>query len=242
MTGDVMTRRKVMKTVGIIGGIGPESTVDYYRSIIAAYREQKKDGSYPSMIINSIDLKKMLDLIAADRLEDVTDYLVAEVGKLGRAGADFGIMAANTPHIVFEAIRSRSSIPLVSIVRAACEAAKALNLKRLGLFGTRFTMEGRFYPDVFSERGISLVVPEQDERVYIHDKYMNELVKGVSLTETRDRFLAIVRRMKEQEGLQGLILAGTELPLILRDIHDEGFSFLDTTQIHVRSVVTRLLS
>jgi aspartate racemase len=151
-------------------------------------------------------------------------------------------MAANTPHIVFEAIRTRSSIPLVSIVHATCEAAKALNLKRLGLFGTRFTMEGRFYPDVFSERGIDLIVPEPDERVYIHDKYMNELVKGVSLRGTRDRFLAIVRRMKDQEGLQGLILAGTELPLILRDIHDGGFFFLDTTQIHVRSVVTRLLS
>ena len=118
-----------MKTVGMIGGIGPESTIEYYRSIIAAYREQKLDGSYPSIIINSIDLKKLLDLIAANQLANVTEYLVAEVQKLARAGADCGLLAANTPHIVFDEIRRGSPFPLVSIVEATCQAAKALGLK-----------------------------------------------------------------------------------------------------------------
>ncbi len=113
-----------MKTVGIIGGIGPESTIEYYRLIIASYREQKQDRSYPSIIINSIDLNIMLDLIAANKLQEVTDYLLEEVRKLDRAGAHFGVLAANTPHVVFDDLRRQCPIPLISIVEATCQATK----------------------------------------------------------------------------------------------------------------------
>jgi aspartate racemase len=231
-----------MKTLGIVGGIGPESTIEYYRLIVASYREQKQDGSYPPILINSIDLTKMLDLIAANELAQVTAYLVGEVEKLARAGADFGLLAANTPHIVFDEISCQSPIPLVSIVEAACEATQALELKRVGLFGTRFTMQERFYPDEFSKAGIALVIPEQDEQTYIHDKYMTELVNGIILPETRQRLLSIVNRMIEQQGIQGLILGGTDLSLIFKDVQHEGIPFLDTTQIHVKCVVAELLS
>ena len=100
-----------MKTLGIIGGIAPASTVEYYRSIIAAYRERKRDGSYPSIIINSIDMTKMLDLIAAKEWASVTAYLVGQVKRLANAGADFGLLASNTPHIVFDAVRRESFLP-----------------------------------------------------------------------------------------------------------------------------------
>lgn len=231
----------MMRSVGIIGGIGPESTVEYYRLIIASYREQKRDGSYPSIIINSIDMKKMLDLIGANELTKVTEHLVHEVKKLASAGADFGLLASNTPHIVFDEISRSSPIPLISIVRVTCETARTMGLKRLGLFGTRFTMQGRFYPDVFLREGIALVAPTADEQVYVHDKYMSELVKGIILPETRERLLMIVDRLKQREGIQGLILGGTELPLILRDVKDQDIPFLDTTQIHVRAAVSQLL-
>ena len=107
-----------MKTVGILGGIGPESTVEYYRSLIAGYRQLRPDGSYPSIIINSIDVTKLLAWMDANQLSEVTDYLVDELQKLVRAGADFGIIAANTPHIVFDEVQQRSPIPLISIVEA----------------------------------------------------------------------------------------------------------------------------
>lgn len=230
-----------MKTLGIIGGIGPESTIDYYRSLIHAWREQTKDGSSPSVIVNSIDLKKMLDLIAANELSEVTDYLAGEVQRLARAGAAVGLLAANTPHIVFDELQRRSSVPLISIVAATREAAEELGLRRLGLFGIRLTMQGRFYPDVFSKAGIALVVPDENEQAYIQDKYMNELVKGAFLPETRERLLAIVDRLAKQEQVQGLILAGTELPLILRGASC-SIPFLDTTQIHVKAALRRLLS
>lgn len=231
-----------MKTVGIIGGIGPESTVEYYRLIMASYREQKQDGSYPSIIINSIDLTKMLDLIEANELAKVAGYLVREVEKLAGAGADFALLAAGTPHIVFDEIRRLSSIPLLSIVEATCKAAQELGLKNVGLFGTRFTMQGHFYTDVFSRQGIALAVPDEGEQAYIHDKYFAELVKGIILPETRERLLTIVDQMKEQAGIEGLILGGTELSLILRDEHARGIPVLDTTRIHVKAIVEELLS
>jgi aspartate racemase len=231
-----------MKTLGIIGGIAPESTIEYYRLITTSYRALNADGDYPSLIINSINLKKMIDLITASQLADMTEYLLAEVHRLASAGADFGLFASNTPHIVFEEIQRRSPIPLLSIVESACEAASQLGLKKVGLFGTRFTMQASFYTEVFSRQGIEIIVPERDEQEYIHTKYMSELINGIFLPETRENLLRIVWRLKEKTGIEGLILGGTELPLILRDVTDSGIPFLDTTRIHAEAAVARMLS
>src|SRR5919201_1301304 len=230
-----------MKTLGLIGGLGPESTIEYYRFLIAAYRQQRADGSYPSLFINSVNLTKVVDLITANQLAEVTEYLAGEVNKLASAGVELGLLTANTPHIVFDEIQRRSRIPLISIVEAACEEAKALGLKKLLLLGTRFTMQGKFYPEVFSKAGIELVVPMAEERDYIHEKYMGELLKGIILPETREGLLEIVGRWKERAQIQGVILAGTELPLILRGAGGD-IPFLDTTEIHVRAAIKGLLS
>ena len=231
-----------MKTVGIIGGIGPESTIEYYRGIVAVYRERQTDGSYPSIILNSINLKVLIDLITANELQRAADHLVDQLQPLAHAGVDFGVIAAGTPHIVFDEVRARSPIPLISIVEATCDAAVELNLKKIALFGTRFTMQGSFYQSVFAKAGITLVVPEPDEQEYIHDKYMNDLVKGIIRPETRDRLLAILDGMKERDGVAGLILGGTELSLIIKDTEHNGIPILDTTRIHVARIVTQLLA
>ncbi len=231
-----------MKTLGIIGGLGPESTIDYYGKIIALYRERTGDGSYPQFIINSINMKKGLDFMEANNLAGMADYLLEELGKLGRAGATLGVISANTPHIVFDEVASKSPISLISIVEATCAAAKARKLKRLALFGTRYTMQATFYPKVFSREGIELLVPGLGDQTYIHDKYLNELVSGKFLTDTRANLLAIVDRMKAKHDIDGVILAGTELPLILRDREHNGIPFLDTTEIHCEAAVTEMLS
>ncbi len=231
-----------MKILGIIGGLGPESTVDYYQKIIALYRERTGDGSYPQFIINSIDLKKGLDFMAANDLARMADFLLEGIGKLARAGADFALISANTPHIVFDELVPRSPIPLISIVEATCAAAKARNLKRLGLLGTRYTMQASLYPKVFSREGIDLLVPDPKDQNYIHDKYLKELVPGKFLPETRAGLLTIVDRMKAKDDIDGVILAGTELPLILRDADHHGIPLLDTTKIHVEAAVTEMLS
>lgn len=232
----------MIKTVGIVGGIAPESTIEYYRAIIAGYRAHSRVGNYPSIIINSINLKRMLDLIAANELAAVTDYLLDAIEKLARAGADFAVLASNTPHIVFDELRERSPLPLISIVEATCAEAETRALKRVGLLGTRFTMQGRFYQDVFSRAGIKLVAPDEAEQDFIHERYMSELVIGIFLPETRAKLLEIVDQLKERCGIDGVILGGTELPLILREPEHNGIPFLDTTMIHVRRIVAELVA
>jgi aspartate racemase len=229
------------RTLGIIGGIAPESTIEYYRQIVSGYREHRTDGNYPQIIINSINMKQMLDLIAGGGLEETARYLAAEVEKLARAGADFGLLASNTPHVVFEAVQSAAAIPLISIVEETCRTASRLGLKRLGLFGTRFTMQGRFYQHALAQEGITVVTPEPDAQAYIHDKYMSELVNGVFEDETRNGLLAIIETLKRDQQIQAVILGGTELPLILRAGDAGDMPLIDTTRIHAQSAVRELL-
>jgi aspartate racemase len=230
-----------MKTLGIIGGIAPESTIEYYRQTIALYRERTGDGDYPSIIINSIDLKRVLELVAIGHLAELTDYLVAELDRLTAAGVDVALLASNTPHIVFDQLRARCRVPLLSIVEAACAATRAMNLRRVGLLGTRSTMEARFYPEVFTAHGIEVVAPEPDERDYVHSRYVGELVNGVFQEDTRRDVLEILDRMRKRDRVEAVILGGTELPLLFRDGPDPPVPLLDTTRIHVERAVTELL-
>jgi aspartate racemase len=231
-----------MKTLGIIGGLGPESTLDYYQRVIATYRERTGHKHYPEFVIVSVDLRKGLDFMEANDLSGMADYLLQAIGTLARAGANFGLISANTPHIVFDEVASQSPIPLISIVEATCAAAKARELKQLALFGTRYTMQASFYPKVFSREGIELLVPEPNDQNWIHDKYFSELVPGIFLPETRAGLIAIVDRIKAKSDIDGVILAGTELPLILCEPHHNGIPFLDTTKIHVETAVDEMLS
>lgn len=230
-----------MKILGMIGGVGPESTIDYYKNIIGLYRERRPDGHYPQFVINSIDLQKGIDFLEADDLAGMTEFLLGEINKLPRAGAQFGIIAANTPHIVFNEVAARSPIPFISIVESACDYARGRNLKRLALFGTRYTMRADFYQKVFTRAQIDLIVPEAQDQDYIHDKYFSELVPGIFLPETRTGLLAIVDRMKEKMRIDGVVLAGTELALILREESHNGVAMLDTGKVHCQAAVSEML-
>jgi aspartate racemase len=231
-----------MKTLGIIGGIAPASTIEYYRTLIETYRSRVSDGSGPPILINSIDLQRMLGLISIDALDDVTVYLSDELEKLVRAGAEIGLFASNTPHIVFDALQQRARIPLISIVDVTFNAAKAMGLTRVALLGTRFTMQGPAYPRVFARGGIELVVPDAADLDYVHDRYMGELAKGVFLPETRTGILGVIERLRTRRAIDGVILGGTELPLLIRDASDFGIPLLDTGKIHVDAAIDRMLS
>jgi aspartate racemase len=226
-----------MKTVGIIGGIGPESTIEYYRKIVSSYLNRQTTGTYPQIIINSIDMKKMLDLIGNGEFEEVSSYLAFEVKKLESAGAEFGVLASNTPHIVFNKVRELSQLPLISIVEATCKKISDIGLERVALLGTKFTMEGGFYSEVLSKSGIEVITPDKTDRRFIHDKYMDELVKGIILDETRSSLISVIEKLKNKSNVQGLILGGTELPLILKAGDVTGVHVFDTTEIHVESIL-----
>ncbi len=230
-----------MKILGMIGGTGPESTVEYYRRLIAAYQARVSESGAPPIIINSVDNKNLVKWFTAGELGRVVDFLAAEIERLARAGADFALIAAVTPHLVFDKLQQRASIPLLSIVEATADAATKSRLRRLALFGTRFTMQAALFPEAFERRGMIIVVPNEKEQEFIHEKYMGELFVGAILDETRAALIDLVETMKQRDNVDGLILGGTELSLILREPTAAGLPVLDTTQIHVETALERML-
>jgi aspartate racemase len=181
-------------------------------------------------------------MIEAADFAGLTTYLVSEIAKLARAGADFGIISANTPHLVFDEVQSQSPIPLISIVEATAKVAQQLKVSRVGLFATTFTVMAKFYPKAFSRLGMEVIHPDADDQAFIHDKYMNELVNGIFRDETRTSLLALVEKMGREHQVQAIVLGGTELPLILKDENHNGIPFLNTTKIHVEAAVAAMLS
>jgi aspartate racemase len=230
-----------MKRIGMIGGLGPEATLEYYRIITEIYHEKQSGSAYPDMFIYSMDVRKALRMAEAQQWSELAEWLIGGMSVLERAGASFALIAANTPHIVFDEVRDAARIPLVSIVEETLRAARELKLARVGLLGTRFTMQATFYQDVFSRDGIEMVVPATEEQDYIHTKLIDEIGVGRIVAETRQRLLEIIQRMTGEEGIEGIILGCTELPLILPE--DAGdVPFLNTTRIHAESAVRYSLS
>ena len=227
-----------MGTLGLVGGLGPESTIDYYRRILEQWKRDDPSSS-PSIVIDSLDVDLGLRLVEHDR-PALVEYLAASLRRLAAAGADFAAMAANTPHVVFDDLAARSPIPIVSIVEACADEAHRRGLRRLGLLGTRFTMEGSFYPTVFGRRGIAIVPPSAEEITWIHDRYVGQMLKGDFRDETRDRVISVIGRLRKDEDIDGVILGGTELTLLLSAPVVADIPTLDTTALHVDAIVSRL--
>lgn len=227
--------------LGIVGGTGPESTIDYYRSIIASWQQRTGGGSYPRLIINSVDAARIFGLLDDGDYAGIAEDLSAAVAELAKAGAGAALLASNATHLAFDEIAARSPIPLLHIVDAARDAATARGYRRLGIFGTRFVMEAPMYPERFASNGMTVVAPRPHEREYIHEKYFGELVRGVFLDETRQQLVEIVDRMRDREAIDGLILGGTELAITLTEPSYAGVPILDTAKTHAQAAVDWLL-
>lgn len=227
-----------MTTVGMVGGLGPESTIDYYRRVLETW-QQDDPSSAPAIVIDSLDVQRALHLVQNDR-PGLIEYLLASLERLARAGADFAVMTANTPHIVFDELAARSPVPLVSIVEVCAEEGRRRGLRRLALLGTRFTMEAPFYPTVCARYRIRVVIPNEADREWIHERYIGELLEGEFRDDTRKQLTSIVERLWAEESIDGVILGGTELPLLLTTPLIAGLPALDTTALHVAAIVTRL--
>jgi len=164
-----------LKILGIVGGIAPGSTIEYYRLLMEGWRQKMPGRGYPPIIINSIDLDRMLAMVGAQAFGALAQYLLDEIQRLASAGAQLALLASNTPHVVFDTLRERSPLPLISIVEA-------------------------IYPEVFSGHGMTLLRPSDAEQAFIHEKYMSELVNGVFSSQTRDRILTVADRMRKERG------------------------------------------
>ena len=225
-------------SLGLVGGLGPESTIDYYRRILEAWA-RIDPSTAPSIVIDSLDVQRGLRLIESDR-PGLMEYLLASLQRLAGAGVNFAAITANTPHLVFDELAARSPVPLVSIVEVCAEDAHRRGLRRLGLLGTRFTMEAVFYPDVCARHGITVVTPGDADRAWVHQRYIGELLKGTFRDETRAELISLISRLRDDEHVDGVILGGTELPLLLSAPVVAGLPMLDTTALHVAALVERL--
>jgi len=229
-----------MKKVGIIGGIGPASTLDYYCGIIDGYRAKVKDGSYPEIVIDSVNMTGMLSYIEREDWNALTEMLADVIYHLKAAGAQFVAIASNTPHIVFDMIAKRSPLSLISIVDETIAYAQAKGVKKAVVIGTRFTMRSGLYANAFSKLNIATVTPSENEQEEIHGVIFPKLEDGIVDLNDKNKLLALANRLISEHDADALVLGCTELPLMIKE-NDIDTLLLNTTQIHIDAIVNAVI-
>jgi aspartate racemase len=225
-----------MKRIGLIGGLGPEATLEYYREIINLFKGSDTSLNYPEIIIYSVNMSELVNMMKRKENDRLVEKLLQLIGNLKNAGAEFVAMTANSPHLVFDRLAGKSSLPLVSIVESTLAEILRRGLKRPGLIGTAFTMSGTFYQEVFNRKGIPIALPDEEDRNIINEKLFSEIELGIFKDETRDLLIRIIQKMVRQHQIDSLILGCTEFPLILTNHEYAGIPMLNTTLLHVHAI------
>ncbi|HEC39561.1 MAG TPA: amino acid racemase [bacterium] len=226
-----------MKRIGILGGMSYESTMKYYDLILQKYFDIHNDYRYPEIVIFSLNFQKLIDYELGDNKEKYIDYLMSGINSLEKSGVNFIVMAANSPHAVFEELENLSKVPILSIVKATINRAKHENMKKLLLFGIKFTMQSTFYQNYCKKCGIEVITPSDEEQDEINTIIFDELVIGLFKQESKKRIIQIINGYK----VDGVILGCTELPLILNQ-NDTEVKLLDTMEIHTEATLKYYLS
>jgi aspartate racemase len=219
-----------MKRIGLVGGTGPESTKEYYMGLI----HKCKQFNYPEIIIYSVNMAEIMKLQQAGGWEAASYKLIEVIKRLEKAGAEFGAICANTPHIVFDQVQESVKIPLISIVDATLNKGTEPGVKKPLLLGTKWTMEADFFPEAFKKAGIEIMVPESIDSAMVHRYIFKELERGIFKPDTKKWFLDLIMQYKQQ-GADSVILGCTELPLLISQ-EDLKIPALDTTDIHVEAI------
>lgn len=224
-----------MKTIGLIGGMSWQSTIEYYRIINSAVVQRTKGKHAAKIVIDSVDFGEVEVLISNQDFAGLTALLVNSAKKLENAGAELLMIGANTMHFAAEPVQESISIPLVNIVDATIEAIQAKSLTKVGLLGTKFTMEQDFFKKRLIANDIDVNVPGAEDREFIHQTIFKELFNAHINPESKKRFLSIMNGLAG-EGAQGIILGCTEIPLLIKQ-KDTALPVFDTTEIHALAAV-----
>jgi aspartate racemase len=230
----------MQKKIGILGGLSPESTVSYYQYLTREYVRRYGNYGYPEIIIYSVSFQKYLDWWAEDRWDEIAGDMIAAARALEQAGADFGIIATNTMHVVFDEVQNAVKMPFLNLIDATAEAITAKGLSKVGLLGTRFTMEKPFYKERLAAYQVSALVPDESERGEVHRIITEELVRGCLKEKSREQMLAIVSGL-EKRGAEGIVLGCTEIPLLISQEH-LSLPLFDTTSIHAQKALDYALA
>lgn len=227
------------KIPGIIGGIGPASTLDYYNDIVNGYREYAKDGSYPNLFIKSIDMTEMLSYAGSKNYPSLVEFLKNHIQDLKNAGANFAAIASNTPHIVFDELKKVSPLPLVSIVESTVQYAVEKEYKSVLVLGTKFIMQSTLYTEAFEKHGIKAVVPDKPGIEKVHSLIFPKLEEGLVVPEDKKQMTALADKICGEQNIDAVVLGCTEIPIMIKsgDLH---CPVLNTTQIHVQAIVKEM--
>lgn len=226
-----------MEKIGILGGMSYESTIKYYDLILQKYYEKFKDYNYPELVIFSLNFQKVINYELKGEKDKYIDYLMSGINSLESAGVSLIVMAANSPHVVYEDLTKLTKIPILSIVKATAEKAQRENMKKLLLLGIKFTMQSTFYQDYCRKLGIEVITPSEEDQNIIDKIIFDELVIGSFRQESKKKLLQIINTYV----VDGVILGCTELPLILTQ-KDTDIKLLDTVELHVEATLDYYLS
>jgi aspartate racemase len=229
-----------MKTIGLIGGMSWESTLEYYRIINETVKEKLGGFHSGKIVMDSVDFADIEVLQHRGEWDRMAELLTEAARHVEAAGADLALICTNTMHKVFDAVQAGVRIPLLHIVDVTGREIRARGLERVGLLGTRFTMEHEFYKGkLVSDFGLDVLIPEEEDRKAIHAILYNELCLGQIKDASKDAFREIIGRL-EARGAQGVILGCTEIPLIVKQ-EDYTLPLFDTTALHARAAVALAL-
>ena len=214
-----------MKTIGILGGLGPESTISYYEYITRMYYERYGDYAYPNIIISSPSFQEFID-----HEYELPEKVKESIENMQKAGADFVVASCNSVHVVYDEIANDLSIPWFSIMDAVAEEIKKANISKIGLLGTIFTMDKGFFQKGLARHGIETITPDVDDKNKISEIIYGELIRKVVKEDSRQFTLKCINRLVDK-GAEGIILGCTELPFLIQQKHT-NVKLFDTTKIH----------
>jgi aspartate racemase len=229
-----------MKKIGLIGGISWVSTADYYKYINLGINERLGDLNFAECIIYSFnysDIKKNND---ANDWDKTLEMILKASEGLKASGAEAIILCANTMHLIADKLEERIKLPVIHIATATANEIKKQHLKKVGLLGTKFTMERDFFTDKLKEQNIEFIIPDEDDRAFIHYTIFEELGRGMVIAESKARYISIIKKLIEQ-GAEGIILGCTEIPMLVKN-GDVDIPLFDTTLIHSKAAVEFMLS
>lgn len=229
-----------MKKIGLVGGTGPESTLMYYRELNSRVDKLTNGTEMPDMVIESVNFRKAWNFTTTGAYSELTDYLSEKVVCLKNAGAEVIALTAGTMHIVYDKVLNKTGVSLVSIPKAVCEEAMSLGIKSVGLLGTIFTMEQDYMKKDFLNAGIKVIIPQKVERELIAKRILEELEVGIVKERTLQEFIKIIERMKQEDGIEAIILGCTELPLLLNS-DNCPVCVLDAVEIHLNKLLSMAL-
>ncbi|MBP5494343.1 MAG: amino acid racemase [Lachnospiraceae bacterium] len=225
-----------MKKIGLVGGTGPESTVMYYKKLNSEIDLLTNEKHMPDIAIESVDFRRAWEYVQNGETSELADYLAEKVNCLVQTKADVIALTAVTMHMVYDEIVEKTGVSLVSIPKTVCEKIVSEGIKKVGLFGTVVTMEQDYMKKNLFENGVEVFVPNAEERALIGKRIYEELEVGIVKESTLAELTGIINRMKEEDGIEGLILGCTELPLILNSENCPVKCF-DSVELHLKKLI-----